>query len=114
VPTWLKEDGEPEVGGLEGCVLRLVRQQEILGLEVPVHDPQLVALLDDPHDDSCQAGRSALAVVPLSDDAVKQLPPGAHLHDQVHVLQVLIRALLESHEVRCEYSHVLIWRFKGL
>lgn len=106
MPTWLEKDGEPKVGGLEGRVLRLVRQQEVLGLEVPVHDPQLVALLDDPHDDSCQAGRSALAVVPLSDDAVKQLPPGAHLHDQVHVLQVLVSALLESQVAQCEYFHV--------
>ena len=37
--TFLDEDGEAEVDGLESCVWALDRVQELLGLEVPVHDP---------------------------------------------------------------------------
>ena len=38
--TRLEEDRESEIDGLEREVIVLVGEQEVLGLEVPVHDPE--------------------------------------------------------------------------
>ena len=75
--TGLKEDREPEIDGLEREVIILVGEQEVLGLEVPVHDPERVAGLDDPDDDPGELGGLALAVVAALYDPVEKLAPGA-------------------------------------
>jgi hypothetical protein len=71
--TWLEVHREPKVGGLEGCILGLVGQQEVLGLQVPVHDAQGVASLDHPHNRAQRGRRLLLSVVTLGNNAVKQL-----------------------------------------
>lgn len=45
--TGLEEDGESEIRGLERRVLPLVKEEEVFGLEVPMHDPHGVAAVDD-------------------------------------------------------------------
>lgn len=45
VSTRLEVHGEAEVDGLERRVLRLVHEQEVLRLQVPVHHAVLVAQL---------------------------------------------------------------------
>jgi len=91
--TRLEEDRESEIDGLEREVVVLVGEQEVLGLEVPVHDPERVAGLDDPDDDPGELGGLALAVVPALYDPVEELASGAELHDDVDVDLVLVRAL---------------------
>ena len=95
--TRLEEDGEPKIDGLKGEVVVLVSEQEVLGLEVPVHDPERVAGLDDPDDDPGELRGLALAVVPSLYDAVEELSPRAELHDDVHVELVLVGALDGDH-----------------
>lgn len=75
--TLLEENRQPEIGGLERRVLILVEQKEVLGLEVPVYDPHGMARVHDLDDRPEQRGRSPLRVMPLGDDPVKQLSPGA-------------------------------------
>uniref|UniRef100_A0A804MBD8 Uncharacterized protein n=1 Tax=Zea mays TaxID=4577 RepID=A0A804MBD8_MAIZE len=91
--TRLEEDRETEIDGLEREVIVPVGEQEVLGLEVPVHDPERVAGLDDPDDDPCERGGLALAVVSALYDPVEELAPGTELHDDVDVDLVLVRAL---------------------
>jgi hypothetical protein len=91
--TRLEEDRESEIDGLEREVVVLVDEQEVLGLEVAVHDPERVAGLDDADDDPGELGGLALAVVAALYDPVEELAPGAELHDDVDVELVLVGAL---------------------
>lgn len=94
----LEEDGEAEVGGLKGRVLVLVEEEEVLGLEISVHDSHGVASVHDLHDGPEQRRGSPFGVVALGNDPVEELPSGAELHDEVDRVLVLIGAL-ELHDV---------------
>ena len=96
--TWLEEHGETKVGGLEGRALVLAEEQEILGLEVPVHHSHGVAVMDHRHDLAAEIGGGALGVVSLGDDAVEELAAGAELHDEVDGVAILV-GRLELHDV---------------
>jgi hypothetical protein len=95
--TFFDEDGEAEVDGLERRVVGGAGEQEVLGLEVAVHDPHEVADVDDGEDVAAHGGGLALGVAPLGGDAVEELAAGAELHDDVHVVAVLERALELRH-----------------
>lgn len=88
--TGLEEHGEPEIDGLERGIVVLVGEQEVLGLEVPVHDPEGVARLDDPDDDPREIRGLALGEVAPLDDPVEELASLAELHDDVDVDLVLV------------------------
>ncbi|BAS86755.1 Os03g0788550, partial [Oryza sativa Japonica Group] len=81
-----------KVNGLESGLLRLVGEEEVLGLEITVHHAHGVAHLDDADDDPGELRRLPLGVVPLLDDPVEQLAAGAELHDEVHGDGVLVGA----------------------
>jgi len=95
--TFFDEDGEAEVDGLERRVVGGAGEEEVLGLEVPVHDPHEVADVHDGEDVAADGGGLALGVAALGRDAVEELPAGAELHDDVHVVGVLERALELRH-----------------
>jgi hypothetical protein len=97
--TFLEEDGEPKVGGLERRVLVLAEEEEVLGLEVAVDDAHGVAGVHDLDDGAEQRSGGALGVVAPGDDAVEELAAGTELHDEVHGALVLVRAL-ELHHAR--------------
>ncbi|BAS95569.1 Os05g0585601, partial [Oryza sativa Japonica Group] len=90
--TGLEEDGEAKIGGFERGVLALVEEEEVLGLEVPVHDPHGVAAVDDGDDLPAEGGGGALGVVAPGDDAVEELAALAELHDEVDGVAVLVGA----------------------
>jgi hypothetical protein len=90
--TGLEEDGESEIRGLERRVLPLVKEEEVFGLEVPMHDPHGVAAVDDGDDLPAEGGGGTLGVVPPRDDAVEELPTLAQLHDEVDGVAVLVGA----------------------
>ncbi|BAT12872.1 Os11g0171601, partial [Oryza sativa Japonica Group] len=90
--TRLVEHGEAEISGLEGGVLGGAGEEEVLGLEVPVHDAERVASLDDGDDGADELRGGALGVVALGDDAVEELAAGAELHDDVDEQRVLVGA----------------------
>ena len=58
--TFLDEDGEAEVDGLERRVVGGAGEQEVLGLEVAVRDPHEVADVDDGEDVAADGGVLAL------------------------------------------------------
>jgi hypothetical protein len=91
--TFFDEDREAEIDGLERRVVGAAGEQEVLRLEVTVHDPHEVADVDDGDDVAAHGGGLALGVGPLLRDAVEELPAGAELHDEVHALGVLEGAL---------------------
>ncbi|BAT16064.1 Os12g0169950 [Oryza sativa Japonica Group] len=90
--TGLVEHGEPEIGGLERGVLGGAGEEEVLRLEVAVHDAERVAPFDDPDDGPDEQRGGALGVVALGDDAVEELAAGAELHDDVDEQRVLVGA----------------------
>lgn len=60
--VWLAALGDAEVDGLQGGVLVVVQEQQVLGLQVPDDDVLLVALRHDLQHLLDQPGRIALAV----------------------------------------------------
>ena len=91
--TWLVEDGEAEIGGLERGVVVEGVEEEVLGLEVAVDDAEGVAGLDDGDDGAEEAGGLALGEVAFGDDAVEELAALAEVHDEVDGGGVLVGAL---------------------
>ena len=63
-PTRLKEGGQPKVDGLERCVRLGRREHEVLELEVAVHDPLAVQVVDDAGHLAEDVRRLLLTVVP--------------------------------------------------
>lgn len=96
--TWLEEHGEPEVRSFKRRGLVRTEKQEILGLQVPVHDTHGVAVVHHGHDLPAEVGGGSLGVVALGYDAVEELAAGAELHDEIDGVAVLVRAL-ELHYV---------------
>jgi hypothetical protein len=68
---------------VERRVLKLASEQEVLWLEVPVHDPVVVVELHDLSDGAADLGGGLLGVVAAGEDAVEELAALAELHDQV-------------------------------
>lgn len=96
--TWLEEHGEPEVRSFKRRGLLRTEKQEVLGLQVPVHDTHRVAVVHHGHDLPAEVGGGSLGVVALGYDAVEELAAGAELHDEIDGVAVLVRAL-ELHYV---------------
>ena len=63
---------QPEVDDLDGTVVALVQQQEVLGLEVAVADLVVVAVVDGLRDLLEDVAGLGLAEVALADDFVEQ------------------------------------------
>jgi hypothetical protein len=88
--TRVKENGETKIDGLQCGLLPLVSEEEILRLEVPVHDAHGVACLNDADDDPGELGGLPLGVVAFLHNPVEQFAAAAELHDEVHILMVEI------------------------
>jgi hypothetical protein len=86
----VKENGETKIDGLQCGLLLLVSEEEILWLEIPVHDAHGVACLNDAYDDPGELGDLPLDVVAFLHNPVEQLAAAAELHDEVHILMVEI------------------------
>ncbi|RDX74389.1 hypothetical protein CR513_45876, partial [Mucuna pruriens] len=71
----------------------MVIPEEVLGLEVPMHDAIVVTHLDNLSDGAGNVGSGALAVVSPGDNPVEELAALAELHDEVDVLVVLVGGL---------------------
>ena len=91
--TLFNEDRETKISSLEGGVVVLGREQEILGLEIAVHDAHEVANVDNVDDGAAERGSGSLGVVTLGDDTIEELPAGAEFHDEVNGEAVLEGAL---------------------
>ena len=84
---------EAKVGDLDVGVVLLVLQQNVLGLQVAVHDAAVVAVGDGVEQRAHDGLRLALRVAGLADDGVEELAAGAELLHHVEVVVVLVEAL---------------------
>ena len=87
-PTWLDERRDPEVHELDVVVAGPVHHEDVLRLDVAVHDAVRVAVQQRLHQRAAQAGAVALGQGAAVDDAVEQVATLAQLHHEVHVLQI--------------------------
>lgn len=90
--TLFEENRETKIGGLDRGVFRLVKEKEVLWLEVPVNDSHGVASMDNLDNGSQERGCSSLGVVSFGNDAIEELAAGAELHDKMNRVLVLVGA----------------------
>ncbi|WVY95848.1 hypothetical protein V8G54_027999 [Vigna mungo] len=91
--TWLVEDREAKIRGLHLGIFTRGIKQEILRLEIPMHNTKRVARLHHPNNGLYQLCSLSLAVMPLLNDPVKKLTSGTQLHHKVHEHRILVRPL---------------------
>mmetsp|Transcript_278 Transcript_278/g.868 ORF Transcript_278/g.868 Transcript_278/m.868 type:complete len:597 (-) Transcript_278:1548-3338(-) len=90
---------EAEVGDLHGGVGARVLEQDVLGLDVPMHDAVLVEVADGVEQDVHCAGSLLLREPGLRNHAVEQLAALAELGDEVEVRGVVVEEGHEAHDV---------------
>ena len=83
--AFLVQITQAEVNQLDVVV---VVEQKIFGLQVAVHDPQLVDVLDAREDLRVHLAGLFLGQAPVLDDVLKKLAAGTVLHDEVEVVVV--------------------------
>lgn len=66
-----------------------MQEEEILGLEIPMHDPHGVAAVDDGDYLPAQGGSGSLRIMPLGDDPIEKLAALAQFHDEIDGVAVL-------------------------
>lgn len=66
-----EEYGEAKVNEFEWRILLVANEEEVLRLEVAMHDTERVARLDDRDDDAGNLSSLPLCVISLADDAVE-------------------------------------------
>lgn len=91
--TWLEKHGEPKIRSFKRRGLVRTEKQEVLRLQVPVHDTHGVAVMHHGHDLPAEVGGGSLGVVALSYDAVEEFAAGTQLHNQIDRVAVLVCAL---------------------
>ena len=103
-----EEAGGAEVRQFQHRILVHCLEQEILGLQVAVHDAGAMARIHDADDGAREMRGLGLRVGAALDDAVEQLAALAELHHKVDGCGVLVRALDGDHVgVACEVVHDL-------
>lgn len=88
--TWFEEDRETKINGLEGKIIILVNQQEVLRLQISMHNPKRMASLNNPNNNPGQLSGPPLTVVSPLDNAVEELAAGAKLHNNMDIERILI------------------------
>lgn len=66
-----------------------MQEEEIFGLEIPMHDPQGVAAVDDGDNLPAQGGSGSLGIMSLGDDPIEELAALAQFHDEIDGVAVL-------------------------
>lgn len=85
----LEEEGEAKISSFEWGILPLMQEEEILGLEIPMHDPHGVAAVDDGDDLPAQGGSGSLGIMSLGNYPIEELAALAQFHDEVDGVAVL-------------------------
>ena len=91
---------EPKVDQDEVRVVVLALQEEVLGLQVPVHDVPLREVVQHVEERHDEVARVLLAIHRLLGDAIEELAPFDHLHHQVVLLRLVIEEVVERNDVR--------------
>nr|GMC53470.1 hypothetical protein Iba_chr01dCG6910 [Ipomoea batatas] len=81
---------EAKISGLQGSIFGFIRQQEILWLKISVHHAHKMANVHDIHNRPTQRGSSLFAIMPSSNDPIKQLSTSTQLHHKINTAIILI------------------------
>lgn len=87
-----EENRETKIGGLDRGIFRLVKEKEVLWLEVPVNDSHGMASMNNLDNGSQERGCCSLGVVSFGNDAIEELATGAELHNKMNRVLVLVGA----------------------
>mmetsp|Transcript_16358 Transcript_16358/g.39902 ORF Transcript_16358/g.39902 Transcript_16358/m.39902 type:complete len:329 (+) Transcript_16358:725-1711(+) len=85
---------EAKVADLDGRVVSGCGVEHVLGLEVSVHHPPRVQVIDRTDDLSKHLGSFRFGIVLLPDDALEELPARHKLHHDVDVLGRLVHPIV--------------------
>lgn len=96
--TWLEKHGEAKIRGFKRGSIVLAEEQEILGLEIPMHHSHGVTVMNHRHDLAAQVGGGTLGVMAFGDDPIEELAAGAELHDEIDGVTVLVSSF-QLHDV---------------
>mmetsp|Transcript_4468 Transcript_4468/g.15422 ORF Transcript_4468/g.15422 Transcript_4468/m.15422 type:complete len:204 (-) Transcript_4468:389-1000(-) len=95
---FVEKRGQTKVDGANLRVVIFRLQHEILRLQISVHHPQLVAMLNRFHDRSETIRRVLLGILASLHDSIEQLSALQQLHHDVHVPGAFVRAFA-THDV---------------
>uniref|UniRef100_A0A7C9ES81 Uncharacterized protein n=1 Tax=Opuntia streptacantha TaxID=393608 RepID=A0A7C9ES81_OPUST len=82
--TFLNKHRQTKISGLKEGILILAREQEILRLQIPMHDTHKMTHMHNINNLSQNRSSSFLTVMPLRNDPIEELPPSTQLHHQIH------------------------------
>ena len=97
--VFLHLDRQAEVSQLHGSTFDLARQQQVLGLQVAMHNPFLVAVMNTVQYLLNAVACVRLAVVLASDNILEQLSTGDQVEDHV-VRPILHKSIMQTNDVR--------------
>lgn len=75
--------GESEIGDFDGGVVVLVHEENVLGLDIAMHDVPMVEIVDHFQHVLHQRPRLHLVVSPQLDDSVEEIAARHEFHDYV-------------------------------
>lgn len=87
--------GESEIGDFDGGVVVLVHEENVLGLDIAMHNVPMVQIVDHFQHVLHERPRLHLVVSPQFDDSVEEIAARHELHDNIQVF------LLRQTRVRC-------------
>ena len=93
---------KPEIYQLDLGLVRLVRKQEVLWLQISVTDPMLMEMLDCGEDLAHEAGSLSFGELVHLHNLLEELPALRELHHNVHIAVVYV-GLMELYDVRVVY-----------
>lgn len=91
--TWLVEDGQTEIGGLELSIVMRAIEQEILRFEISMHNTKRMTSLNNTENGLDQLSSLTLAEMSLRNDPIEKLTTFADLHNNVNKDGVFVSAL---------------------
>ena len=87
--TWPVSSRHSEIHELDVRVRYLIHHEDVLRLDVAVHDAVHVAVQQRLHERLAQEGAGGLPQRALGGESVKQVATAAQLHDEMHAALVL-------------------------
>ena len=77
--------GESEIGDFDGGVVVLVHEENVLGLDIAMHNVPMVQIVDHFQHVLHERTRLHLVVSPQFDDSVEEIAARYELHDNIQV-----------------------------
>lgn len=88
--TFFNENRESKISGLDWRIVNLANQQEILRLQVSMHNPHKMTGMHHIHNLPTNRSRLTFRITPFSYDPIEKLATRTQLHYQMHILVIFI------------------------